>query len=157
MLFNFRKNFSQLPVNEQKILKHIFALHEDDYYPEAFQLLYDARASLDIDVYSSTLRRLYQVDTDGVPLTLLIDAFSYACPSDLMTEHEIQLLQALPEQLTIYRGSQNMESRSRISWSLSSSIASAYGIVTSKMIKRDDVYAYWCDNTNEEEIIYLKG
>ena len=72
----------------------------------------------------------------------------------IMTDIELEAFQNLPEEITIYRGTNRNEEFPRFSWSLDREIAKRFdqGRMFIAKIKKSNVIAYF-KNAGEEEIV----
>ena len=137
-----------------------YGLKELIYYhimdpTKGFKTLIDIRNEVDLEAYAMCVRMLTQTDTHDVPLEMLLKAYEGLKQEDLMSKEEIDKLAKLPEELTIYRGTDALEYPPRISWSLLESKARTFehGHMYKATINKSDILAYYSSNSNEEEII----
>ena len=120
-----------------------------------FEYLLELRETVPEDLYAFYARYAYQMDTLNVPLDLLEKVFKDVDMNLLMSELEMERYEALPEYITIYRGTNPDEDVPRLSWSLKESVAEKYnkGRLFKATIKKDSIIAYFSNNTFEEEIV----
>ncbi|CUX69948.1 hypothetical protein BN3590_03796 [Clostridium sp. C105KSO15] len=137
---------------KNKVLKEVLSLFESK---ERFEKLLSIRAQVDKTAYAMYVRMVIQMDTHRVPLEMLFEALNELKQEDLMSEEEITKLNAMPEMLIIYRGTDANEYPPRISWSLLEDKARWFeqGKMYKAIINKHDIYAYFCSNGDEEEII----
>lgn len=122
---------------------------------EGFNYLISLRDNVDLEAYAMYVRMLTQTNTHGVPLETLLKAYDGLRQEDLMSEEEIEKLAAMPDELTIYRGTDALEFPPRISWSLLERKARIFenGQMYKAVINKKDILAYYSSNGDEEEII----
>lgn len=122
---------------------------------EKFKQLIAIRTKVDKAAYAMYVRMAIQMDTYGVPLEILLEALDGLKQEDLMSKKELKKFKVVPDMITIYRGTDAGEYPPRISWSLLEGKARifAHGQMYKAVINKNDVYAYFCDNSDEEEII----
>ena len=122
---------------------------------EGFNYLILLRNNVDLEAYAMYVRMLTQANTQGVLLETLMKAYEDLRQEDLMSEEEIEKLAAMPDVLTIYRGTDALEFPPRISWSLSEEKARKFenGQMYRAVINKKDILAYYSSNCDEEEII----
>ena len=122
---------------------------------EGFKFLIAIRNEVDLEAYAMYVRMLTQTNTHDVPLEMLLKAYEGLKQEDLMSKEEIDKLAELPEELTIYRGTDALEYPPRISWSLLESKARTFenGQMYKATINKSDILAYYSSNGDEEEII----
>lgn len=133
-------------------LKKIITIYDST---EKFKKLISIRSQVDRTAYAMYVRMAIQMDTHGVPLEILLEALKGLEKEDLMSKKEIKKLKAMPDILTIYRGTDAREDSPRISWSLSEKRARifAHGQMYKADVNKHDIYAYFSENSDEEEII----
>lgn len=122
---------------------------------ERFDKLISLRNAVDHDMYASYVRVNLQMNTHGVPLETLLKALEGLTPQDLMYRDELEKLEKMPDIITIYRGTDAGEYPPRVSWSLSKDRARFFdqGQMYKATVNKKDIFAYFCNNTNEEEIV----
>ena len=136
------------------ILKDLFS-YKFSNPAEKFEFLISIRHEVDLEAYATFVRMLTQMNTQNVPLEVLLKAYEGLKPNDLMCKDEIDRLLALSDELTIYRGTDASEYYPRISWTLLESKARTFenGRLYRAIVNKRDIFAYYSINTNEEEII----
>ena len=147
----FREMLDAYPV-----CKECIRLQQDWENEESFKLLIHERKNIPSEVYGTTLTFLYCMDTEDVQYTTLMEAFSGVNREDLMYRDDIFKLDAMPDEIEIFRGTQDYnESVPRFSWSLKEKVARHYGIahMFRAVVKKEQVLAYYSKNGDEEEII----
>lgn len=144
--------FFEIRIKRYPQLKQLVTLFNNK---EKFEQLVSMRKELPNDMYTCYLRICYQFNTYHVPLQLLLDAFEGVSKKQLMDRKEFASYKKLPEKITIYRGTDRNEQIPRLSWSLNKETAMQYsqGRLFVATIKKTDIMAYFCSNTNEEEIV----
>nr|DAW02812.1 MAG TPA: hypothetical protein [Caudoviricetes sp.] len=122
---------------------------------DGFKFLISIKNDVDLEAYAMYVRILTQTDTQDVPLEVLLKAYEGLKQEDLMSKEEIDKLASLPDELTIYRGTDSSEYPPRISWSLLESKARTFenGRMYKAIINKKDIFAYYSSNGDEEEII----
>ena len=111
---------------------------------------------------SAYIRTEFPNSDPNVPVDELVTCFEDCNPNLLMNEEELKVYNALPEEVTVYRGvtSNNLDGVEALSWSLSPKKAewfatrfpSIKGRVYSATISKYDIFAY-INERNEEEVI----
>ena len=103
------------------------------------------------------VRMVLQFDTHGLLFETILEALNGLKQEDLMHQSEIDKLSEYPELLTIYRGTDISENTPRIFWSLSAEIAMSHyqGRLFRATVNKHDIFAYFCCNCNEEEVLAL--
>lgn len=141
-----------LQKGNNKVLKEIWACSN---CTERFEKLLSIRDQVDKTAYAMYVRMAIQFDTHRVPLKTLLLVLDGLTQEDLMTREELDKLEEMPENLTIFRGTDRNEFPPRISWSLSEHKARWFyqGQMYKALINKQDIYAYFCSNGTEEEII----
>lgn len=127
---------------------------------KAFQKLISLRTIIPKKIYAMCLYMLFDNDTNEVPMDTLIEAFSGVDRKDIMFEEDLRKYEALPDEITIFRGSQDPnEEKPRISWSLKDEVAKDFCPVHmfQATISKEDVIAYFSKNGEEEEIVAVVG
>lgn len=121
----------------------------------AFNELEIQRGIIPKDMYSFYLRMLFQANTNNAPIELILRAFKNVNKSNLMDRKEMRKFNMLPNEITIYRGTDAGEIKPRLSWSLDEKIARQYytGALFKAVIDKNQVIAYFDSNTNENEIV----
>lgn len=121
----------------------------------AFEWMVNEKENIPTDLYAKYIRQCFQQDTYNVPIQLMEQAFQGIPRKQLMTRKERKLFKNLPEEITIYRGTDKSECTPRLSWSLDASVAQKHtrGRIYKATIPKDIIIAYFCDNTYEEEIV----
>lgn len=122
---------------------------------EKFDYLLSIKNKVEKDAYAMFTRIAIQTDTYGVSIETLLKVLEGLTQRDLMTKEEICKLEKKPEMLTIYRGTDPDEYPPRLSWSLMEDKARQYdqGQMYRALINKNKIFAYFCSNTNEEEVI----
>lgn len=122
---------------------------------DGFNFLISLRTEVDLEAYAMYVRTVTQLDTQGVPLEVLLKAYDGLKQEDLMSKEEIEKLAAMPDEFTIYRGTDAQEFPPRISWSLLEEKAREFenGRMYKAVINKKDIIAYYSSNSDEEEII----
>lgn len=122
---------------------------------EKFKQLIAIRTKVDKAAYAMYVRMAIQMDTYGVSLEILLEALDGLKQEDLMSKKELKKFKVMPDMITIYRGTDAGEYPPRISWSLLEGKARifAHGQMYKAVISKRDIYAYFCENSDEEEII----
>lgn len=122
---------------------------------EKFKQLIAIRTKVDKAAYAMYVRMAIQMDTYGVPLEILLEALDGLKQEDLMSKKELKKFKVVPDMITIYRGTDAGEYPPRISWSLLEGKARIFehGQMYKAVISKRDIYAYFCENSDEEEII----
>ncbi len=126
---------------------------------ERIEKLLEIKPYADKDAYAMYVRMVIQVDTHNVQLEALLDALHGLKPKDLMCKCELEEYEKLPDELTIYRGTNVFEKQPRISWSLSKDTAMQYynGKMFTAIVNKNDVFGYFTHNCQEREILaYIK-
>lgn len=134
----------------------VFRLQEDWENEQAFKKLISLKNKIPKNLYAMCLHRLYVSDTEGVTMETLIDAFAGVDRADIMYKSDLEKYNAFPDEITIYRGTENSNEESpRLSWSLLADVAKIFG--TAHMFKatisKEDVIAYFSKDGDEEEIL----
>lgn len=124
---------------------------------EKLERLLALRPYVDREAYAMYVRIVLQFNTHGISFDTLLSALRGLKQEDLMHSSEIDKLSKFPEQLTIYRGTDPSESTPRIFWSLSADKAMRFynGRFFSAVVNKNDIFAYFCYNGDEEEILAL--
>lgn len=141
-----------LKKEKNKVLKEIWDFSNNT---KTFENLLSIRETVDKEAYAMFVRTAIQNNTYGVPLKILLLVLDGLTQEDLMSKEELNRLTEMPENLTIYRGTDRNEFPPRISWSLSLNRARWFdqGQMYKATINKQKIFAYFCCNTNEEEVI----
>lgn len=141
-----------LEKDNNKILKEVLL---KDEAIDKFKYLIMLKKQVDLEAYAMYVRILTQMDTEDVPLEILEDAYAGLEKKDVMAKEELERFEELPQMITIYRGTTSLENPPRISWSLKRQVAErfAIGYLYKATIDKDSIWAYYCSNNDEEEII----
>lgn len=126
---------------------------------ERIEKLLEIKPYADKDAYAMYVRMVIQVDTHNVQLEDLLDVLYGLKPKDLMYKCELEEFEKLPDELTIYRGTNVFEKQPRISWSLSKDTAMRFynGKLFTAIVDKNDVFGYFTHNCQEREILaYIK-
>ena len=116
--------------------------------------MYDDNISKEVKNILTNIMNLYQEDIAYVPIETIIKAFELSDKNYIMSDKELKQFNYLPEEWTIFRGSNGRDDVLRPSWTISESVAKKYGhIVTCKRISKKDVYAYFFENTDDDEMV----
>ena len=140
--------------------EEVFRLQEDFENEKAFKKLISLRTIIPKELYAMCLYRLFVHDTNEVPMDTLIEAFSGVDRKDIMYEEDLKKYEALPDEITIFRGSQDPnEEKPRISWSLTKDVAEEFNSahMFQATISKENVIAYFSKNVDEEEIVAVVG
>ncbi len=121
----------------------------------AFEELIRIRDHVDKEAYCLYVRILTQTNTHGVDINTMLLAYKDLEFTDVMYEEEIKMWEALPDEITIYRGTDYYEYPPRICWSLEESKARKFyqGQMFKGVISKNDILGLYCSNTDEMEII----
>lgn len=124
---------------------------------ERLEKILSLRPYVDRAAYAMFVRMSLQFNTKGMLSETILDALNGLKQEDLMHQSEIDKLSEFPEQLTIYRGTDISENTPRIFWSLSKDIAISHynGRLFSAIVNKHDIFAYFCCNCDEEEVLAL--
>lgn len=135
-------------------LKELFGYVDSQ---ERLEKLLSLRPYIDRAAYAMFVRISLQFNTKGMLSETILDALNGLKQEDLMHQSEIDKLSEFPEQLTIYRGTDVFENAPRIFWSLSEEIAMSHyqGRLFRAIVNKHDIFAYFCCNCNEEEVLAL--
>ena len=135
-------------------LKELFGYVDSQ---ERLEKLLSFRPHVDRAAYAMFVRMSLQLNTKGMLSETILDALSGLNQEDLMHQSEIDKLSEFPEQLTIYRGTDVFENTPRIFWSLSEEIEMSHyqGRLFRAIVNKHDIFAYFCCNCNEEEVLAL--
>lgn len=159
-------------LEKAKQLKKGFIEESDDIYSllflitKPFRLLFLALMKNDTpnDVFSELLAEIWMMvecpNNGAVPLDMLVEWFREADKEKLMSEEELDTLNNLPEEFTVYRGMGDKSSRDGISYTLDQEKAqwfadrppSEHGYVLSGTAKKEDVLAFF-NRRNESEVL----
>lgn len=124
--------------------------------PKKFEFMLDLKDKADKKPYAFYTRMLMQTDTFECPLEVMREIYKNQKKRDLMTKKEMRKFKALPQEITIWRGSENIdEHQPRMSWTLERRVAEKYATqhLFKAVINKKYVVAYYSDNTFEEEIV----
>ena len=135
-------------------LKEVFSCVDPQ---ERLEKLLNLKPYVDREAYAMYVRMVLQFDTHGLLFETILEALNGLKQEDLMHQSEIDKLSEYPELLTIYRGTDISENTPRIFWSLSAEIAMSHyqGILFRATVNKHDIFAYFCCNCNEEEVLAL--
>ena len=135
-------------------LKEVFSFLEPQ---ERLKKLLALRSYVGKEAYAMYVRMVLQFDTHGLLSKTILEALDGLKKEDLMHRSEIDKLSEFPEQLTIYRGTDISENTPRVFWSLSKDIAMSHynGRLFHAIVNKHDIFAYFCCNCNEEEVLAL--
>ena len=135
-----------------KPLKELFAYVNPQ---ERLEKLLSLRPHVDRAAYAMFVRMSLQFNTKGMLSETILDVLNGLKQEDLMHQSEIDKLSEFPEQLTIYRGTDVFESTPRLFWSLSKEKAMRHyqGKLFRAIVNKDDIFAYFCHNCDEEEVL----
>lgn len=143
-------------VNKYPECEEPLRLHMDWEYEQAFQKLISLKDRIPEALYGCILTKMYIMDTDEVDIETLKKAFAGVSREALMCDEDIEKYKAMPEIITIYRGTQDPSERMpRLSWSLKKEVARNFGPshIFKTSIPKDAVIAYYSKDGDEEEIL----
>lgn len=158
-----KKKQLEIAIAEGNFAKYVF-MHERPYRLGAFDNWVNDIQFPDGKEYWEVLRDIW-TDSENIWQNKLIWrkrlTALYPDREFFMTEDERQLLAAMPDRLTIYRGCKD-NNKSGYSWTLDIDVAKWFSKrfkgkanVLTKTVLKEDVFAY-VTSRNEQEIIYLK-
>lgn len=150
-LYLLRKRNKQLP----SILCYTDPV-DGPWTPKKYELMLKLKDRADKKPYAFYTRMLMQKDTWECSLEVMREIYKNQRRSDLMTKNEMKKFDVLPQEITIWRGSQNIdEIQPRMSWTLERRVAEKYASkhLFKTIINKECVVAYFSDKTFEEEII----
>lgn len=90
---------------------------------KAYAQLYSLKEIFNPEVYGKNLRDLYIINGKNAPKADIIKAFEAAEKKYIMTPKELEHYNSLPDEVTIYRGTDSQETEPRTSWSLEIEVA----------------------------------
>ena len=148
------KNIYRL-LSEYPECRDVLQKHENNN-EMAFQKLISLKGKVPKELYGICLHIMYRDDTDEVSIDTLIEAFQDVDREDIMSEKDLKEYESFLDKITIYRGTDDFdEKKPRISWSLNKEIAENFATahMFKAIIAKSDVIAYFCENSDEHEII----
>ena len=157
----YKKDYSEPEYNDEEIIMHEISKNRKLQriispcitIEAKFEALLNYRYEISKELYGYCVRMLYTLQTRGVDTELFYKIFDGLSRNDLMNENDFKVYNSLPDNITIYRGTDADEQDPRPSWSLSMEVARkfSHGKTMKANISKERVLAYF--DTNEKEIL----
>lgn len=144
----------KIRIKKHKIFKEIFNMYIME--PQVmFEEMIKIKNDQPKDLYGYYIRFMLQSDTYNLKKGTAMKAIEGIPRKYLMSKIEMKQYKELPETITIYRGTSDMEYDPRFSWSLDVNTAKRFyqGALLSATIEKKQIIALFSDNTTESEVI----